>query len=131
DSPVVRVVSALVLAVLVLAPASVAGTPQSGVAGRLAQPSSNVSEFWDSIAARPLSPSWAVPSAAGSAVQQQQALENALVRDINAVRRGHGLKPFIISARLSAAAEQHTREMGADGYFEHDSFDSTPFWKRI
>ena len=47
------------------------------------------------------------------------------------MRHEHGLKPLTVSAKLSTAATQHTREMGVDGYFEHESFDSTPFWKRI
>ena len=32
---------------------------------------------------------------------------------------------------LTDAAAQHSIEMGSDGYFEHSSFDGTPFWKRI
>ena len=66
-----------------------------------------------------------------AATQRATALEAALVTTINSVRREHGLKPLTSSAKLSRAATQHTREMGADGYFEHESFDSTPFWKRI
>jgi uncharacterized protein YkwD len=58
-------------------------------------------------------------------------LDLALVRGINAARAEHGLKPLATSAKLSAPAAQHTREMGMNGYFEHDSLDATPFWKRI
>src|SRR6185437_2393096 len=47
------------------------------------------------------------------------------------VRVDRGLRPLVISKKLSAAAAQHTREMGADGYFEHESFDKSPFWERI
>ena len=47
------------------------------------------------------------------------------------MRHDHGLRPLAVSAKLSAAATQHTREMGVDGYFEHESFDKSPFWKRI
>ena len=66
-----------------------------------------------------------------SGAQRETTLEAALVTTINGVRREHGLKPLAGSVKLSKAATQHTREMGADGYFEHESFDSTPFWKRI
>jgi uncharacterized protein YkwD len=66
-----------------------------------------------------------------SGAQRETALEAALVTTINGVRREHGLKPFAGSVKLSKAATQHTREMGVVGYFEHESFDSTPFWKRI
>jgi uncharacterized protein YkwD len=66
------------------------------------------------------------PSAA-----RQKTLESQILQDVNAVRRGHGLKPLTFSSKLASAAAEHTREMGVDGYFEHASFDSTPFWKRI
>jgi uncharacterized protein YkwD len=66
-----------------------------------------------------------------SGAARQNALESSLVGEINSVRREHGLKPLAASAKLAKAATQHTREMGVDGYFEHESFDSTPFWKRI
>jgi uncharacterized protein YkwD len=61
----------------------------------------------------------------------QTTLESGLVRQINVVRRDHGLRPLVMSKKLSAAATQHTREMGVDGYFEHESVDNSPFWKRI
>jgi len=62
---------------------------------------------------------------------RQSSLESQLVQQINAVRRGYGLKPLKASAKLASAAASHSREMGVDGYFEHESFDSTPFWKRV
>jgi len=62
---------------------------------------------------------------------RQSALETQLVQRINAVRRSHGLRPLKVSSKLASAASEHTREMGSDGYFEHESFDSTPFWKRV
>jgi uncharacterized protein YkwD len=58
-------------------------------------------------------------------------LDTALVREVNAVRAEHGLKPLAISTKLSTPAAQHTREMGMNGYFEHDSLNATPFWQRI
>jgi uncharacterized protein YkwD len=69
------------------------------------------------------------PTALGA--ERQTTLESALVRQINGVRVDRGLRPLVISKKLSAAATQHTREMGADGYFEHESFDKSPFWERI
>ena len=62
---------------------------------------------------------------------RQSALETQLVQQINAVRRSHSLRPLKVSSKLASAATSHTREMGSDGYFEHESFDSTPFWKRV
>ena len=85
------------------------------------------------LAAAALAPTSVAASAQSpaSGAQRQTGLAAALVTTINDVRREHGLKPLATAAKLSKAATQHTREMGVDGYFEHESFDSTPFWKRI
>jgi len=58
-------------------------------------------------------------------------LESGVLTELNRIRTEHGLKPVAISARLTAAASQHSGEMGKDGYFEHKSHDGTAFWKRI
>ena len=58
-------------------------------------------------------------------------LESGVLAQLNKIRVQHGLQPVKISARLTASAAQHSREMGADGYFEHNSHDGTAFWKRI
>ena len=59
------------------------------------------------------------------------SLESGVLTELNNIRAQHGLQPVQISARLTASAAQHTKEMGADGYFEHNSQDGTAFWKRI
>jgi uncharacterized protein YkwD len=59
------------------------------------------------------------------------SLESGVLLELNAIRAQHGLQPVKISARLTASAAQHSKEMGADGYFEHSSHDGTVFWKRI
>ena len=59
------------------------------------------------------------------------ALEASVLRELNAVRVAHGLRPLRPNGELRVAAAQHSREMLADGYFEHASYDGTPFWKRI
>ena len=58
-------------------------------------------------------------------------LETGVLSQLNGIRAAHGLKPLRLNARLSAAAAQHSREMGTAGYFEHESRDGTAFWKRI
>ncbi len=68
---------------------------------------------------------------AGVAAARPNALETALVRQINSVRAERGLRPLVTSRQLAASAAQHTRDMGANGYFDHDSPDASPFWKRI
>jgi uncharacterized protein YkwD len=125
--------AALLFAALVLTPAGLAApqTSQTGVNGRLQQSSYDASPVWKRIAQWPGSTDWQSPATVDSASQPHTALASALLREINDVRQEHGLKPFVASAKLSAAAAEHTREMGADGYFEHNSYDSTPFWKRV
>ena len=59
------------------------------------------------------------------------SLESGVLSQLNQIRAQYGLKPVQVSARLTASAEQHSREMAADGYFEHTSADGTSFWKRI
>ncbi len=62
---------------------------------------------------------------------QLTTLEGGVLRQINNVRRSHGLVPLRVNPQLTAAADQHTAEMGSDGYFEHASVDGTAFWRRI
>jgi uncharacterized protein YkwD len=55
----------------------------------------------------------------------------ALLVEVNAVRAEHSLRPVRLAPQLSAAAGQHSQEMGERGYFQHASFDGTSFWKRV
>jgi uncharacterized protein YkwD len=59
------------------------------------------------------------------------ALEASVLHELNAVRIEHGLRPLRLNGELRGAAAQHSREMLADGYFEHASRDGTAFWERI
>ena len=71
----------------------------------------------------------AVP--AGGRITTPTALESGVLEQLNAIRAQHRLPPLHLNARLAAAAAQHTREMGVDGYFRHESADGSAFWKRI
>ena len=76
----------------------------------------------------------AAPSAHPGKASNQVALsslESGVLTELNGIRAQHGLKPVQLSARLTASAAQHSKEMGVDGYFEHTSHDGTAFWKRI
>jgi uncharacterized protein YkwD len=75
-------------------------------------------------------PSVAAPSPAHAQVRVS-ALESGVLQQLNTIRAQHGLQPVKLNAGLSAAAVEHTREMGADGYFRHESFDGSAFWKRV
>lgn len=79
-------------------------------------------------------PAASVATAAPAAAVQLTAsaqLATAVLEQVNAVRRQHGLVPLKLSAKLSAAAAEHARQMGQDGYFAHDSADGSAFWKRV
>jgi uncharacterized protein YkwD len=60
-----------------------------------------------------------------------KALESDVVARINAQRGERGLRPLRVSRGLTAAAAYHSREMGVRGFFEHESTNGAPFWKRI
>jgi uncharacterized protein YkwD len=77
----------------------------------------------------------AVPAASarhGTAGQtSRNALATGVLVRLNAIRTSHGLVTLRPSASLAAAAAAHSGEMLTEGYFAHDSFDGSPFWKRL
>jgi uncharacterized protein YkwD len=68
------------------------------------------------------------PTGARSALR---ALELDIVGQINAQRTARGLRQLRVSPRLTAAASYHSHQMGRLGFFEHESRNGAPFWKRI
>jgi uncharacterized protein YkwD len=60
-----------------------------------------------------------------------QALDAGVLVQLNAIRTAHHLVPLKVNASLTTAAQSHSAEMLADGYFAHDSVDGAPFWKRL
>ncbi len=73
----------------------------------------------------------ATPASATSSRVQLSALESQLLGKINLTRGRRGLRPLRLSARLTAAANQHSASMAAKGYFSHDSANGGSFFKRI
>lgn len=73
----------------------------------------------------------AAPAAPSRPAVALSSLEQGVLTDINAFRAAHGLAPLRLSAPLTAAARSHSVQMETDGYFAHNSFDGTAFWKRI
>lgn len=59
------------------------------------------------------------------------ALERAVLAEVNALRRSHGLAPLRLSRQLSAAAQAHSTTMARRGFFRHESPDGSSFWKRV
>jgi uncharacterized protein YkwD len=70
-------------------------------------------------------------ASARTTVLQAVRLQNDLLGAINAVRAGHGLAPVTSSPALRTAAWAHSAEMAQRGFFEHESVDGTPFWRRL
>ena len=56
-------------------------------------------------------------------------LERDLLGAMNQVRRSHGLVPLGFSVPLSSVARSHSRSMAQYGYFTHESYDGSAFWR--
>ena len=59
------------------------------------------------------------------------SLELDIVSRINIQRTSRGLRALRVARGLTAAANHHTRQMGQLGFFEHESVNGAPFWRRI
>jgi uncharacterized protein YkwD len=59
------------------------------------------------------------------------AYETGILERINGLRAARGLRPLRVSRGLTAAATYHTGQMGTRGFFEHESANGAPFWRRI
>jgi len=70
-------------------------------------------------------------SASGSSVTRATSLEALVLREINAVRVAHGVRPLASSPALSRAAAGHSRSMVSLGYFSHESKNGTSFADRV
>jgi uncharacterized protein YkwD len=73
----------------------------------------------------------AMPARPASTRRLLSALELEVVARINAQRRSRGLRPLRVSRGLTFAANYHTHQMGQLGFFEHESVNGAPFWRRI
>ncbi len=71
------------------------------------------------------------PHRTSSPTFRLSALEVDIVARMNAQRGARGLRPFRVSRGLTAAAKYHCHQMGLFGFFEHESHNGTPFWRRI
>lgn len=54
-----------------------------------------------------------------------------ILREINRIRVGRGLEALRHSPPLARAAVFHSRQMGREGFFSHDSADGSTFEKRV
>lgn len=81
------------------------------------------------VAALVSSPSGATGSTAS--LERRDALEAAVVRELNRARSARGLRPLRVAPSLRTAARGHTRAMLRHGFFGHESRDGTSFSARI
>jgi uncharacterized protein YkwD len=59
------------------------------------------------------------------------SLASGVLGSLNSVRRSRGLRPLRLSHALSLAAKEHSLQMVQRGFFEHESPNGAPFWRRI
>jgi uncharacterized protein YkwD len=78
-----------------------------------------------------LVPAAVAVAAPGVEISPADSLEASVLTELNAVRAANELKPLRLNAKLTAAANQHSKEMLRAGYFGHESADGGAFWKRI
>jgi uncharacterized protein YkwD len=58
-------------------------------------------------------------------------LEDQVVAALNAQRSHYGLAALRVNRQLASTARNHSLSMAEHGYFDHDAFDGSPFWRRI
>lgn len=63
--------------------------------------------------------------------RNDERLQAALLREIDALRTSRGLAQLRLNASLEAASAAHSHEMAAGGYFGHRSLDGSDFWTRV
>jgi uncharacterized protein YkwD len=71
------------------------------------------------------------PSGARAPRSRLSSLELDIVARINAQRNARGIRSLRVSRGLTAAADYHSHQMGRFGFFEHESRNGSPFWRRI
>jgi uncharacterized protein YkwD len=72
-----------------------------------------------------------VPAAIGAPSSQSVSLDLGVFQQLNVIRSQHGLAPLRLDDRLTEAADSHSEDMVANGYFSHDSSDGAAFSDRL
>jgi uncharacterized protein YkwD len=73
---------------------------------------------------------FAVPPPPEAVIAQNRA-ENAIVREVNRVRRAHGLRRVRLSGGLARVARRHSVAMLRHDQLSHSSFDGSSFTARL
>ena len=99
----------ILIAVTAVLVACVGGTPPAGAGDRSAR---DLVVTFDRVADVP-------------------ALEARVLTQINLLRRAQRLAPLRANPALAAAAREQSLSMAEHGFFGHESFGGSPFWKRV
>jgi uncharacterized protein YkwD len=83
------------------------------------------------LAAFVVSPAGSSDSRHSSGQSGSAAVDLGVLEQLNEIRAAHHLVPLTPSPDLGAAAALHSRDMLANGFFDHNSADGQVFWKRI
>jgi uncharacterized protein YkwD len=83
------------------------------------------------VVVAPAAAQTAAPGSRAGSLVALPSLSAQVAAAVNRVRLAHGRQPLTPAPGLTEAALQHSIEMGSDGYFAHDSYDGTAFWKRL
>ena len=83
------------------------------------------------LAALAVAPADAARSTHAAARSASAAVDLGVLERLNQIRTAHHLVPLSLSTDLSAAASLHSRDMLANGFFDHNSGNGQVFWKRI
>jgi uncharacterized protein YkwD len=74
---------------------------------------------------------WNTTLSGSERVTDLPRLEARLLAQINTLRRSHGLVQLRASTPLAGAAREQSLSMAEHGFFAHESFGGSPFWKRV
>ena len=73
----------------------------------------------------------AAPAESPTKLERRTTLEAEIMREVNSIRAGRGIRPLRAAPNLRGAARAHSRAMLEHGFFGHDSMDGTAFSDRI
>lgn len=73
----------------------------------------------------------AIAAARSAGMTSLPQLQTQVLAEINDLRRKQGLVPLRLSTALRSAACEQSRSMAEHGFFGHESYGGSPFWKRV
>lgn len=81
--------------------------------------------------ARPPEPPAITAEQPSDAQPDERLYAQDALRLVNQQREAHGCKPLAVNAAISIAAEEHSRDIGVNGYFAHNAPSGETPWSRM